>query len=101
MPKYVIERDLPGAGDLNPDELRGISEKSNSVLAEMGGDVQWLHSYVTEDKIFCVYIAPDEDRVREHATRGGFPANAVRQVVRRHRPDHRRAVGRCAGVAAS
>ena len=81
MPKYVIERDLPGAGSLNPDELLGISQKSNSVLDEMGGDVQWLHSYVTDDKIFCVYIAPDQERVREHATRGGFPANAVRPVA--------------------
>ncbi len=80
MPKYVIERDLPGAGALSADDLRGISEKSNSVLAEMGGDVKWLHSYVADDKIFCVYVAPDEARVREHATRGGFPANAVRPV---------------------
>ena len=81
MPKYVIERDLPGAGTLTADELLGISEKSNTVLDEMGGDVQWLHSYVTGDKIFCVYIAPDENRVREHATRGGFPANAVHEVT--------------------
>jgi hypothetical protein len=80
MPKYVIERDLPGAGGLSGDALRGISEKSNAVLGEMGGDVQWLHSYVTGDKIFCVYIAPNEARVLEHATRGGFPANAVLQV---------------------
>ncbi len=80
MPKYVIERTIPGVGALNADDLRGISEKSNSVLDEMGGDVQWLHSYVTDDKIFCVYIAPDEDRVREHATRGGFPADVVRPV---------------------
>ena len=81
MPKYVIERDLPGAGSLNGDELRGISEKSNTVLDEMGGDVQWLHSYVTDEKIFCVYIAPDPARVREHANRGGFPANAIRPVA--------------------
>jgi hypothetical protein len=80
MPKYVIERDLPGAHQLNAAELRAVSEKSNGVLAEMGGDVRWLHSYVAEDKIFCVYIAPDSDRVREHANRGGFPANAVRAV---------------------
>jgi hypothetical protein len=79
MSKYVIERTLPGAGNLSADELRGISEKSNSVLADMG-DVQWLHSYVTGDKIFCVYIAPNEDRVREHATCGGFPADAVLEV---------------------
>ena len=81
MPKYVIERPLPGAGALSADDLRGISEKSNNVLAEMGGDVQWLHSYVTDDKIFCVYVAPNEDRVREHATRGGFPAEAVCHVA--------------------
>lgn len=82
MPKYVIERPLPGVGDLGDDDMRGISEKSNAVLAEMGGDVHWLHSYVTDDKIFCVYIAPDEDRVREHARRGGFPAEAVCHVSR-------------------
>ena len=81
MPKYVIERDLPGVGTSTGDDLFGISQKSNSVLAEMGGDVQWLHSYVTDDKIFCVYIAPDADRVREHASRGGFPADAVRPVA--------------------
>ena len=80
MPKYVIERPLPGAHNLTADELRGISEKSNSVLEEMGGDVKWLHSYVAEDKIFCVYIAPDTDRVREHARCGGFPAEAIRSV---------------------
>ena len=82
MPKYVIERELPGDGGLTDDDIVGISQKSNSVLDELGGDVQWLHSYVTDDKIFCVYIAPDEQRVREHATRGGFPANAVRPVAR-------------------
>jgi hypothetical protein len=82
MPKYVIERPLPGAGALGDDDIRGISEKSNGVLAEMGGDVQWLHSYVTDDKIFCVYIAPDANRVKEHATRGGFPAEAVCRVTR-------------------
>ena len=81
MAKYVVERPLPGAHQLNADELRGISVKSNSVLADMGGDVQWLHSYVAEDKIFCVYIAPNADRVREHAARGGFPAEAVRAVA--------------------
>ena len=81
MAKYVIERPLPGAHQLTADELRGISEKSNGVLAEMGGDVQWLHSYVAEDKIFCVYIAPNTERVCEHASRGGFPSNAVRAVT--------------------
>ena len=72
----------PGAGNLSDNEIGAISEKSNGVLVEMGGDVQWLHSYVTGDKLFCVYIAPSEARIREHATRGGFPANAVSQVVR-------------------
>ncbi len=81
MPRYVIERDLPGAGDLSPDDLRSISEKSCSVLTELGGDVQWVHSYVTADKIYCVYLAPDEGRVREHAQRGGFPATSVSQVA--------------------
>ena len=82
MPKYVIERELPGAGALSDDDITAISQKSNGVLAELGGDVQWLQSYVTGDHIFCVYIAPNEDRVREHAARGGFPANAVHEVVR-------------------
>jgi hypothetical protein len=82
MPKYVIERELPGVGTLDDDEIRAISEKSNGVLADMGGDVQWLHSYVTDDKIFCIYVAPNERRVHEHATCGGFPANAVRPVAR-------------------
>jgi hypothetical protein len=82
MPKFVIERELPGAGSLNDDEICAISQKSNSVLSDLGGDVQWLHSYVTDDKLLCVYIAPNERRVREHATRGGFPANAVLEVVR-------------------
>jgi hypothetical protein len=82
MPKFVIERGLTGAGDLSDDDITAISEKSNGVLVDLGGDVQWLHSYVTADKLFCVYIAPNEARVREHATRGGFPADAVREVVR-------------------
>jgi hypothetical protein len=82
MPKYVIERELPGAGSLGDDEVGAISQKSNAVLDELGGDVQWQHSYVTPDKIFCIYIAPDEDRVLEHANRGGFPANQVHEVMR-------------------
>lgn len=82
MPKYVIERDLPGAGNLSDDDICAISQKSNGVLADLGGDVQWLHSYVTTDKIFCVYIAPNEERVLAHATRGGFPANNVARVAR-------------------
>ena len=84
MPKYVIERELPGAGKLSPQELQGISQKSCSVLSELGSEIQWLESYVTDDKIYCVYIAPNEEMVREHASRGGFPADwvsAVRHVI--------------------
>ncbi|KRA32402.1 MULTISPECIES: DUF4242 domain-containing protein [unclassified Nocardioides] len=80
MPKYVIERELPGAGQLSADELHAISGKSNAVLAGMGGRAQWLQSYVTDDKIFCVYIAEDEAAVREHAEAGGFPCNDVSKV---------------------
>lgn len=80
MPKYVIEREIPGAGQLTPAQLQGISEKSCGVLREMGTEVQWLHSFVTENKIYCVYIAPNEAAVREHAKRGGFPANSVAQI---------------------
>jgi hypothetical protein len=81
MPKFLIERELPGAGRLTPDELRGISQKSCAVLGELGPSVQWLQSYVTDDKITCVYIAPDEGAVLEHARRGGFPANRVMRVA--------------------
>jgi hypothetical protein len=80
MPKYVIEREIPGAGKLSPDQLRGISQTSCGVLRQMGPEVQWVESFVTDDKIYCVYIAPNEEAVREHATRGGFPANRVSQV---------------------
>ena len=80
MPKYVVEREMPGAGRLTPQELRGISQASCSVLREMGPQVQWLESYVTDDKIYCVYIAPDEDAIRKHATQGGFPANRVARI---------------------
>ena len=80
MPKYLIERNIEGAGKLSRDELTGISQKSCGVLRDMGGDVQWVESYVTHDKIYCVYIAPDEERVREHARRGGFPADTVSEV---------------------
>lgn len=79
MPKFVIEREIPGAGKFCPEELRGISQKSCGVLKELP-NVQWLQSYVTDDKIYCVYIAPDEAAVREHATRGGFPANKISRV---------------------
>jgi hypothetical protein len=81
MPKFVIEREIPGAGKLNDAEIQGISQKSCGVLRELP-QVQWLHSYVTDNKIYCVYIAPDADAVREHAKRGGFPANSVATVRR-------------------
>ena len=80
MPRYVIEREIPGAGNLSMDELHAISQKSCSVLQEMGPQVQWVQSYVTDSKIYCVYIAPDEASVREHAERGGFPANTIAEV---------------------
>jgi hypothetical protein len=80
MPKYVIERDLPDAGKLGSDELQGISQKSVEVLDSMAGRAQWLQTYVTDDKLFCVYIADDEATVREHANGGGFPVTAVRRV---------------------
>ena len=82
MPKFLIEREIPGAGDLSAGELQAISQKSCGVLREMGPQVQWVESYVTGDKIYCVYIAPDEAAVREHATRGGFPANRVSEIRR-------------------
>lgn len=81
MPKFVIERDLPGAGKLTPQELQAIAQKSCGVLQQMGPRVQWQHSYVTADKVYCVYVAPDEQSVREHARLGGFPANAVNRIV--------------------
>ena len=80
MPKYVIERELPGAGKLSTQELRAISQKSCGVLSNLGPSIQWLQSYVTDDKIYCVYIAPNEEIVREHAQQGGFPANSVSEV---------------------
>jgi hypothetical protein len=81
MPKYVIEREIPNAGKLTADELRAISQKSCSVLQDMGPKIQWVQSYVTGDKIYCIYIAPNEAVVREHAQRGGFPANTVSAVA--------------------
>lgn len=84
MPKFVIEREIPGAGKLSPKDLKGISQKSCSVLGKLGPQIQWVHSYVTDDKIYCVYVAPNEELVREHARQGGFPANrisAVRAVI--------------------
>jgi hypothetical protein len=81
MPKFVIEREIPGAGKLSPAELHAISQKSCGVLSNMGPKIQWLQSYVTDNKIYCVYIAPDEATVREHARQGGFPANSVARVM--------------------
>ena len=78
---YVIEREIPGAGKLTAEELKGISQTSCGVLDEMGSEIQWLHSYVTGDKIYCVYTAPNEEMVREHAKQGGFPANSVSKVA--------------------
>lgn len=80
MPKFVIEREIPGAGSLSSKELQGISQKSCGALREVGSQVQWVHSYVTDDKIYCVYLAPDEAAVRRHAEVGGFPANSVAEV---------------------
>jgi hypothetical protein len=80
MPKFLIERNIPGAGKLTPAELQGISQKSCGVLRNMGPQIQWVESYVTDDKITCVYIAPNAEMIREHATQGGFPADAVLQV---------------------
>jgi len=80
MPKYVIEREIPGAGKLTASELQGISAKSCGVLQDLGPSIQWVQSYVTDDKIYCVYIAPNEALVREHARQGGFPANKVSEV---------------------
>jgi hypothetical protein len=80
MPRFVIEREIPGAGKLTPEQLQGISQTSCGVLRQMGPQIQWVQSFVTDDKIYCIYIAPDEDTVRKHAQMGGFPANTVAQV---------------------
>ncbi len=81
MPKYVIEREIPGAGSLSTAQLQAISQKSCGVLSRLGPQIQWVESFVTGDKIYCIYIAPNEAMVREHATQGGFPANRVSEVV--------------------
>jgi len=81
MPKYVIEREIPGAGKLTADQLKGISQTSCGVLSKLGPQIQWVHSYVTGDKIYCIYNAPNEEMVREHARQGGFPANSVARVT--------------------
>jgi Nickel responsive protein SCO4226-like len=82
MPKFVIERELPGAGSLSTEQLQGVSEKSCSVLRNLGPQIQWVQSFVTDNKIYCIYIAPNEEIVREHAKQGGFPANSVAEVRR-------------------
>ena len=80
MPKYVIERELPGAGKLTQQQLQAISQKSCGVLRNLGPEIQWVHSYVTQDKIYCIYNAPNEQMIREHASQGGFPANRISEV---------------------
>ena len=80
MPKYVIERHIPGAGAFTAEQLRGVAQKSNQVLSALGPRIQWVHSYVTGDIIYCVYIAPNEEMIREHAAKGGFPANRISEI---------------------
>jgi len=80
MPKYIIERDIPNAGILSAQELQGISQKSCSILNKLGPTIQWLESYITDDKVYCVYIAPDEATIKTHAEQGGFPANRISQI---------------------
>ena len=80
MPKYIIEREIPGAGKLSGEELHQISNKSCGILKDMGPQIQWLQSYVTDDKVYCVYIAPDAASIREHAEKGGFPANSIAEI---------------------
>jgi hypothetical protein len=86
MPKYIIEREIPGAGKLTAEQLKAISQTSCGVLNKMGPSIQWLNSYVTGDKIYCVYIAPNEEMIREHASQGGFPANKISRVVEEINP---------------
>ena len=80
MPQYVIEREIPGAGDLSQDDLKGISQKSCGILKDMGTGIEWVHSYVTGDKVYCIYNADNEDLIKEHASTGGFPANSISEV---------------------
>jgi Protein of unknown function (DUF4242) len=80
MPKYLIEREIPGAGDMSQQQLQAVSQTSCGVLQKLGPRIQWLHSYVTGDKIYCIYIAPNEEMVREHARQGGFPANRISEI---------------------
>ena len=81
MPKYMIEREIAGAGNLTPDELQNISKQSCSILQNIGPQIQWVESFVTEDKVYCTYIAPNEDMIREHAEQGGFPANKISEIT--------------------
>lgn len=81
MPRYIIEREIPGAGDLSADQLQGIAQKSCGVLRELGPTIQWVRSFVTDDKIYCEYLAENETQIRDHATSGGFPANSIKQVM--------------------
>lgn len=80
MPKYLIEREISGAGKLSPEELKAISQKSCGILQEMGPEIQWVHSHVTDEKIYCIYIAPNEKMIREHAQKGGFPVNRISEI---------------------
>ena len=100
MPRYVIERDLPGAGNLSPEQLQAVSQKSCSVLKELGPGIQWEHSYVTADKIYCVYQAVNQDLIREHAAQGGFPANRISEVKTIIDPTTAERVSKSAGDAA-
>ena len=100
MPKFVIERDIPGAGELSPEQLHTISQTSCGVLQSMGSRIQWLHSYVTGDKIYCVYRAENEDLIREHAAQGGFPVNRISEVKSIIDPTTAEPLGRSAGDAA-
>ncbi|HUR67318.1 MAG TPA: DUF4242 domain-containing protein [Chitinophagaceae bacterium] len=81
MPKYIIERQIPGAGSLSATDLKSISQKSREVLCSLGTDIQWIHSYVAGDKIYCIYLAPNEELIREHARLGGFPANSITEIA--------------------
>jgi len=80
MPKFIIERKIPGAGKFSVENLKAISQKSKEVLCSLGSDIQWIHSYVAGDKIYCIYIAPNEDLIREHARQGGFPADSITEI---------------------
>ena len=80
MPQYVIERDMPGVGSASPEDLKAASQTSCGVLRDLGPEIQWVHSYVTDDNIYCIYRAPNEEMIREHAEKGGFPANSIKQV---------------------